>query len=139
MIRDWTEQAPTTTPQIQTIGYAEKGAEERIAAFLAQKNTLLLDIRKDPLSRWRPTFRRGALTMQYGAQYRWFPEFGNLNHKAADRHKGIAIANPQAGLVRVLRLLESEHTLLLMCACKDYKSCHRKVVYELIMKEIANV
>lgn len=122
---------------IQTIGYMEENAIERIAAFMADENAVLLDIRETPVSRWKPAFNRKALIEQFGGfRYGWWPEFGNINHRPEDRHKGIALADPQAGLTRILKVLESGRSVMLMCACKDYEKCHRKTVYELIMAEL---
>lgn len=127
--------------ELLTIGYAEPGAQERIDAFLRENHTgALIDIRLSPRSRWHPAFTRSVLASKYPEQYIWMPEFGNLNYKPEDREKGIEIAAPETGLARILYLLNDplcEHPLMLMCACKDYEQCHRKVVYELVMAELA--
>ena len=124
--------------ELLTIGYMEDNAMELIAAFMSDENAVLLDIRETPRSRWKPAFNRNQLIEQFGGfRYGWWPEFGNINHRPEDRHKGIVLADPQTGLERIRKVLESGRKVMLLCACKDYERCHRKVVYELIMAEMA--
>ena len=127
------------TGTLETIGYLEPDATQRIAAFLAQSRTemVLMDIRKRKQSRWRPQFNKSALLQQYGVQYVSCPEFGNVNYKGEDRHKGIVLVDPAAGVRRVVRLLAHGVSVMLLCGCKDYQKCHRKTVYELIMAAMA--
>lgn len=124
---------------IQTIGYTEPDAMQRIATFLAREHTGLVDIRKKPASRWYPAFNKKALVEQFSLKYGHCPELGNLNYKLEDREKGIVLADPDEGIRRVMRLLENGVDVLLLCACKDYEHCHRKVVYELLQAEIARI
>lgn len=60
--------------------------------------------------------------------YAHLPEWGNVNY----REKGtIKIANPSMGLAKFERLLEDNSPrahIVVMCACKYYDKCHRKVI-----------
>lgn len=121
--------------QIVAIGYTEEQAQERIDAFLAQSTKhLLVDIRERPYSRWRPAFNQGALRTHYGEQYRHIQALGNTNF--SDPTKGIVIRNPDKGIFEVRMLLDAGYSLMLMCACKHYERCHRKVVVELIREQV---
>jgi|SRR5882762_1523488 len=124
---------------LETIGYTEPDAQSRIEAFLAQDRArhILMDIRYSPRSRWLPQYNRSALYNRYGVQYAHCSVLGNLNYRPEDRAKGIEIADPEQGIARVVNLLKNDCSLMLLCACKDYEQCHRKIVYELIMQEIA--
>lgn len=119
--------------ELLTIGYTEPNALERIDAFLAgdRATHILCDIRYRPYSRYRPAFNRGALVQRYGEQYHLLPALGNVNY--IDPTKGIVLNDPDRGIHDVLDLLKSGRSLMLLCACKDYARCHRKVVYELVM------
>ena len=121
-----------------TIGYLEKDASSAIDAFLAAARTVLLDIRKRKQSRWRPQFNKSALAGRYGAQYAVCPDLGNLNYRPEDRYKGIALVNPDEGVRLVAHLLDSGVSVMLLCACRDYESCHRKTVYDLVMVSLAD-
>lgn len=138
MIEHWNK-APAKEERIQTIGYTEPGAEERIAEFLKQEGAALIDIRMMPRSRYYWRFNKDRLSKLYPSQYIHMPDFGNVNYRPNDRAKGIKIAKPGAGLHQIMYLLNDkfEHPIMLMCACKDYSSCHRKVVYEMIMAILA--
>lgn len=117
--------------ELLTIGYTEPGAQERIDAFLGQSERhILCDIRFRPYSRWRPAFNHGALRERHGEQYALFLDLGNVNYQ--DPHGDIVLNNPDTGVRDILNLLESGRSVMLMCACKDYERCHRKVVYELV-------
>lgn len=117
--------------RLETIGYADREAEQRIDDFLAQPHAMLVDIRYRPYSRWRPAFNHGALAKRHNKQYHLLLSLGNKNYN--DPTKDIVIADPEDGVRNVLRLLDEGHSLMLMCACKDYERCHRKIVYDLVM------
>ncbi|MGH2478078.1 MAG: DUF488 family protein, N3 subclade [Ktedonobacteraceae bacterium] len=120
---------------ISTIGYTEPSAQERIDAFLAQDRArhILLDIRYRPYSRWRPAFNHQALYERYGVQYAHEQALGNVNYQGGP----IALLDAAKGVELVLNLLRNGNTVMLLCACKDYERCHRKVVYELIIAALA--
>lgn len=123
--------------KLLTIGYTEPDAQARIGAFLAKEDACIVDIRWSARSRWRTAFNKRALQERYGDQYVHCPALGNLNYQPEDQDKGIKIADPTVGVWRVLSLLRSGDDVMLMCACKNYETCHRKTVYELIMAALA--
>jgi uncharacterized protein (DUF488 family) len=123
--------------ELLTIGYTEENAQERIDAFLVNERAMLVDIRLSARSRWNGHFGKGALEKRYKKQYVHIPEFGNVNYRPGDRGKGIELAWPDLGLKQIMPLLRSGHSLMLLCACKDYEQCHRKVVYDLIMAKLS--
>lgn len=123
--------------ELLTIGYTEPNALARIDAFLSVHNSVPVDIRFSARNRWAGQFGKGALEKRYGKQYIHCPEFGNVNYRPEDRAKGIELAWPDLGLKRVAWRLEEGQAVMLLCACKDYETCHRKVVYELIMAEMS--
>lgn len=123
--------------ELLTIGYAVPGVLDTIDAFLKNEHACLVDIRWSARSRWYPEFNKRSLEQRYGDQYTHCPALGNLNYRPEDRDQGIRIANPEVGVWRVLSLMRNGDDVMLMCACKDYERCHRKVVYDLIMTELS--
>lgn len=115
---------------LQTIGYTEPDAQARLDAFMAAPNAALVDIRYSPRSRWQPAFNQKRLIERYGDQYIHCKALGNINYN--NREQGIKLADPEKGVVRVVELLQAGHAVMLLCACKDYEQCHRKVAYELV-------
>jgi uncharacterized protein (DUF488 family) len=118
-----------------TIGYTEENAQERIDAFLAQEEAALIDIRLSPRSRWRSAFNKAALEARYPMQYIHVQALGNVNYQ--NRALGIDLLDAKSGIQALLYLIEDEHAIMLLCACKDYEACHRKIVYELVMAEMS--
>ena len=124
--------------RIHTIGYTEPNAQVRIDAFLSKPNACLVDIRFSARSRWNQSFRQDRLAQKYGAQYIHCPSLGNLNYRPEDRSKGITIADPETGILVVRNLLSGGNDVMLLCGCKEYERCHRKVVYELLTERLAS-
>ncbi|MGH2508490.1 MAG: hypothetical protein ACRDHZ_13985, partial [Ktedonobacteraceae bacterium] len=54
------------TGTLETIGYTEKDAAQRLTAFLAQPHTGLVDIRYSPYCRWDAQWNKSALLTSYG-------------------------------------------------------------------------
>jgi hypothetical protein len=124
-----------TIGKLETIGYTEKDAVQRIEAFLAQPRTGLIDIRYSPRCRWDKQWNREALQAKYSSkQYIHLRCFGNVNYHRPGQP--ISLANPHEWLHNVVVALLHGSSLMLLCACKDYEQCHRKTVYDLIMREV---
>lgn len=124
-----------TLGTLATIGYTEPDAQARIDAFVAAPRAYLVDIRLTPYSRFRPEWNRPALQARYGRQYVHLRGLGNVNHQ--DRRLPIHLLDPEPHLQHLAACLLHGHSYLLLCACKDYTRCHRKVVYEQIMQALA--
>lgn len=121
---------------LETIGYTEKDATIRIAAFLSQPHSYLVDIRLVPWCGWSASWRRQELLTAYGKQYVSLPGFGNVNYNRPGQP--IVLQAPEKHLAVVVKALQRGAFLLLLCGCRNYETCHRKVVYELIMAELHN-
>lgn len=115
--------------QLQTIGYTEKDAAQRIDAFMQQPGAVLVDIRLSPWCSWDTQWCKQALSEKYGKAYVHLREFGNVNH---GKDLPIKLLDPAKYLAATVRALLRGRPVMLLCACKDYEKCHRKVVYELL-------
>jgi uncharacterized protein (DUF488 family) len=121
----------STIGTLYTIGYAHPDAARSLAHLMGNPHTMLLDIRYAPRSRWHPAWNRPALEQAYGARYLWEQRLGNVNYR--DREQGIALAEGHQEAVRaVAELVRSGRNLILLCACKDPRTCHRTLVAKLI-------
>lgn len=123
------------TGAVDTIGYAEEDAAQRVAHFLHRPRTALIDIRLRPWSRWAWQWNKSSLLVVYGRFYLHMPEFGNMNYKT--RGAPIRLKDPDLSLARLVGALQDGYSLLLLCACKDYETCHRKTVHELLRTALA--
>jgi hypothetical protein len=121
--------------KLETIGYTEKDAAQRLEAFLAQPRTGLIDIRYSPRCRWDARWNKSALQAKYRTRkYIHLRCFGNINYNRPGQP--ISLATPREWLNNVVNALLHGSSLMLLCACKDYEQCHRKTVYDLIMGEV---
>lgn len=81
----------------------------------------IVDIRVSPRSA-NPQYNRAALQALLGKRYVHLIEWGNVNYKGEGP---IKIADFDKGLRKFKKI--SGNTILL-CACKNFHSCHRKVI-----------
>jgi hypothetical protein len=90
-----------------------------------------VDVRLSPFSP-NPTWRKPALERALGDRYVHLPAFGNRNYKVGGT---IELADPEAGTEAVRRLL-TRGPVALMCACASSRTCHRRLVAELICERL---
>ncbi|GCF07327.1 DUF488 domain-containing protein [Dictyobacter arantiisoli] len=119
---------------LTTIGYTEQDAALHLAQYLAQPRTALIDIRYTPYSRWRPEWNSTALQAVYGLRYTHIKALGNVNYKTPG--SPIQLLDPDLSVAKLVQLLRQGISLKLLCACKDYERCHRKVVFTLVMEAL---
>lgn len=112
---------------LYTYGYLA-GSLEELAGY-ASAGALILDIRINPTSR-SPVWRQGHLRKVLGEAYDWCPDLGNPNYRSGGP---VALANEEAGLPVVEQLLRSRPVVML-CACRDWRQCHRKLAAEAFQK-----
>lgn len=110
-------------------GYAIPDAMPMLDSLMQQSDAYLVDIRYRPFAGfYHQGFSLDRLLAKFGNRYVWIPELGNINHK--EKIGPIVLADPDVGLARLQKGLELGYTLILMCACKYYEKCHRRMVCE---------
>ncbi len=121
----------TSIGTLYTIGYAHPDAATHVGQLMNQEHMLLVDIRYSPRSRWRPAWRREALEATFGACYLWEQRLGNVNYHHPEG--GITLAEGHEDAAReVAKLLTRGLSVILLCACKNARTCHRSLVAKLI-------
>jgi hypothetical protein len=121
--------------KIIPFGYANGGIPE-LERLMARENTYLVDIRLSPRSAWQ-RFHKEALQVRFPKRYIHMPELGNVNYNRQEQ--GIKIADETRGIARLMRGISQGYTLLLMCGCKRYESCHRRTVVNLLQEAMPEV
>lgn len=120
---------------LATVGYAHPDAAAIITAWMeSNPSALLVDIRYSPHSRWSPHWSRKALEAAWGGRYRHIRTLGNVNYNRPGL--SIQLADAEAGVRWAVEALQAGHSLLLLCACREYEHCHRKLVEEQVMQAI---
>ena len=121
--------------QVYTFGYSNSATHGPMGELLADKQTILIDLRLSPRSRWQPAWNKDRLASLWGGQYLFLGYWlGNTNYQ--DRSLPIQFANSEKGLETLETMLQQGRIPVLFCACRDYKTCHRRVVVELLMERI---
>ena len=109
---------------LYTYGY-QGGSHEDLQHYAAA-GALILDTRLVPTSP-NPRWRRATLERMLGQRYRWCKALGNVNFRSGGP---VQIQDPEAGL-QLLGELLLQSPVVLLCACRAWESCHRRVVAEL--------
>lgn len=119
---------------LYTVGYSRLQPSD-ILRVAERFDALIADIRISPRSRL-PVWNQKPLQAAWGERYVYIPELGNRNYKG-EYGDGVVLDNPERGAERVLGLLE-QHPVILMCACFDWHTCHRRDAADFIAAQ-ANV
>ena len=110
-------------------GYAAGGVSA-LERLMEDERAYLVDIRLSPRSRWQ-AFNKQALQARWRSRYLHLPELGNVHY---NNGHPIKIANPDQGIARLVNGLSQGYTIVLMCGCVEYESCHRRTVVHLVQE-----
>lgn len=123
-----TTQSPVSFPKLVPFGYSMPGAEAILSTIMERDSSaLLVDIRTQPYSK-RPEWRHDSLALRFGKRYRPLGELlGNVNYNTGGPMR---LASATLGAKRLRSWLETGHSLVLLCACREYARCHRSLVVE---------
>lgn len=119
--------------KVYTAGYQQLKTVERLKQLAGERGATVIDIRFSPRSR-QPEWDKAALEKTFGGiaeRYSHLPHFGNVNYKGGGP---IKLNAPQTGKTLIKYFL-IERPVILLCACWNVETCHRKVVAELLQRE----
>jgi hypothetical protein len=122
--------------KVLPFGYSTPDSQAALDRLMADENTYLVDIRYSVKSLNKPEWSFEKLKERYGAKYLWIKALGNVNYF---NHGPVQIADPDAGIPRLVKGVAQGFTLILLCTCARYEGCHRKVVIELLQKSLPNI
>lgn len=133
----------TGSGTLWTVGHSQLPAAAFMALLAPERIERIADVRRFPVSRRHPQFNENALAKmlaQAGLDYVHLPELGGRREPLADsrntgwREAGFrgyadymetaAFAN---GMARLMAAATDERTAV-MCAEKDWRSCHRGLI-----------
>ncbi len=118
---------------LYTLGYLHPdGATTLMAVMASDPMTLLVDIRYSPRSRWLPQWSKKQLQATWGDRYRHVKALGNVDYRLADTP--IQLLDPLMEIRWAMEQLQAGHSLILLCACREYGRYHRKVVEEQVIQ-----
>lgn len=115
---------------IYTAGY-NRWTIQQLDDEAKRRGAVILDIRYNPTS-MRPEWQKHALFQRFGPdRYMPLPALGNRNYRGGE----IELAAPLQALPHVQRHLFFR-SIILLCACPDYRTCHRLVAAEWLAERI---
>jgi len=109
--------------EIYDLGYQNVKDFSFLVTVVKRLDAVLVDVRYSPKSR-NPTWSGSNLKKVFGERYVHIPELGNVNYKS---NHAIELFDKDKGL-KILEGILTQKNVIIMCACWDRKSCHRKVV-----------
>ena len=116
---------------IYTLGYTQSKAAATLERLMRQQRSLLVDVRYQPVSQWAQQWNRASLAGRYRERYVWDRRLGNVHYR--DPEHGIELAPGYQEAVReAVALVCAGTSLVLLCACRDERACHRSLVAKLI-------
>ncbi|MGH3718299.1 MAG: DUF488 family protein [Pseudonocardiaceae bacterium] len=129
-----------TGPQLVTVGYEGRSADEIVAELCAAEVTVLIDVRLTPLSR-KPGLSKRRLSQQLymaGIRYVHLPSLGNPRDNrdpfrasdpaALERFRGILRAPEGAAGVEEVAELVEDTIVALLCFERESYRCHRQLI-----------
>jgi hypothetical protein len=125
-----------TLGNLYTLGYAAPSAAFILETLLSEPEMQLVDVRMHPRSHRYPQWRGYTLERRYGERYVHVPAFSNVHYRAPGQP--IQLADPETGVRWAIPLLQQGRNLVLLCVCKDYGLCHRKLVFDLLTLRLAD-
>jgi uncharacterized protein (DUF488 family) len=123
---------------IYTIGYAGFSFDEFIEELLSRNITALIDVRSVPYSKYYKKFSKEALTeglKKYNITYMNFKEEFGARNGEVDFECFTKTPIFKKGIDRINNGVKKGYNIILMCAEKDYRKCHRKTIAEKLNEE----
>lgn len=113
---------------IYTIGYGQLRNPEDLLSIAENLDTVVADIRIRRTSR-NPMWRGGNVDRVLGERVVYIKELGNQNYKGANGSAYIPV-DLATGLSRANDVIREHGSIILLCACKGHRYCHRSDVAE---------
>lgn len=109
---------------IYDLGYQTVKDPEVFLRAVAAIDAVVIDVRFSPYSR-NPAWNKLSLQRKLVERYVHVAELGNINYR--DWSAEIEIKDLAGGLRYVEHHLQ-HNDIILLCACKDRETCHRKLI-----------
>jgi len=128
-----------TLGTLYTLGYAAPGSSAVLEEVMTVSEVVLVDIRLRPRSRWWPVWNKKQLRERWGSRYTHEKQLGNVNYQ--DRLLPVQLMGPnvEQAIAGLEALLVQGYSVVLLCACKEYETCHRKFVADMILLSMSCV
>lgn len=113
---------------LSTIGYGGKNPNDFFKELEELKPDLVIDVRANPCHAFLPCYTKPLLEKiiaYYGIKYMWLPQCGNASRTLPPK-----LQDESHCIKRIKYLLTQCEHIVLLCAEKDEKRCHRLFIKE---------
>jgi ParB/RepB/Spo0J family partition protein len=147
--RDLSAKAKRFSFDFLTVGYSQKTMDDLLKSLKGAEVKVLVDVRKNPQSMYRPEFNKDALQGELkskGMGYVHLPELGiprelrdevyggkTSAKEVLDQYERDVLKN--GGLHKLLESVKGKGTFAVMCTEVDPTNCHRHKIAEALTKE----
>ena len=107
-----------------TIGYGGKKPSDFFSELEELNPDVIVDVRENPNKAYLGCYTKAHFEKRLG-QYIWIEELGNKTRSLPPK-----LVNEEKGMKKLQNLCHDENTVVLLCAEKDEKRCHRLYVKE---------
>ena len=108
--------------EILTIGYGGKRPTEFFAELERLKPCYVVDVRRDPFHAFLGVYTKSHLEKRI-ENYVWIPELGNKTRSLPP-----VLVDEEVGMAKLRVLARNVKRIVLLCAEKDEKRCHRSYI-----------
>jgi uncharacterized protein (DUF488 family) len=120
----------TMETEVLTIGYGGKKPADFFAELEALRPDVVVDVRENPFRAFLGVYTKRGLEKRLGERYVWVRELGN-----STRELPPTLVDEEEGLRKLRALMEKHNRVVLLCAEKDEKQCHRGYIKAKIQAE----
>ena len=133
-----------------TIGYSQKTLQDLVSLLRLAKVTLLIDVRRNPQSMYKPEFNKDKLEKELpgiGVEYIHMPQLGIPREARDEVYEGSVtpkelleqyekeVLRNREGLQRLLENVKGKGTFALLCTEIDPTMCHRHKIAQALTEK----
>jgi hypothetical protein len=134
----------STLGSLATFGYSQKDVNvehELRCALIANKKAVIIDTRLHPVCSWSSFWTRESLARAWNRDgrkgYVWLGNWlGNINHNKEGAP--IRLVDERRGIAWCIKTLSKGYTIILLCVCSNYDTCHRNYIYRKVQEALGN-
>ncbi|MBN2335978.1 DUF488 domain-containing protein [Candidatus Bathyarchaeota archaeon] len=109
--------------RISTIGYGGKKPNDFFIELDLLSPDKVIDVRENPFRAYLGCYTKSYLEKKLGEKYIWIKELGNKSRALPP-----TLVDEEKGLQILMELCQDCSSIVLLCAEKDEKRCHRGYV-----------
>lgn len=119
-----------THNEILTIGYGGKHPQAFFNELESINPDMVVDVRANPNRAFLNSYTKKYLEEKLKNEYIWIEELGNPSHRLPP-----VLLNEEIGFEKLHEVMEEYYRIVLLCAEKDEKMCHRGYIKAKILSE----